>query len=35
VPKIAATLSPTDFEAYARPYLGHRERLTAKRAVKT
>jgi hypothetical protein len=32
VPKIAETLSPADFEAYARPYLGHRRRLAAARA---
>ena len=32
VPDIAKSLSPADFEAYARPYLGHRDRLSAARA---
>jgi hypothetical protein len=32
VPRIAGTLSPADREAYAKPYLGHRERLKAARA---
>jgi hypothetical protein len=32
VPKIAAALSPADLEAYAKPYLGHRDRLAAARA---
>jgi hypothetical protein len=31
VPQIGAKLSPADFEAYARPYCGHRERLAAAR----
>jgi hypothetical protein len=31
VPQIGATLSTTDFEKYARPYCGHRERLAAAR----
>jgi len=29
VPELAKSLSPADFEAYARPYCGHRERLDA------
>lgn len=33
VPEIAATLSPADFEAYARPYLDHRRRLDAGRGA--
>lgn len=32
VPDIAKSLGPADFEAYARPYCGHRERLAAARA---
>lgn len=32
VPDIAESLSPADFKAYARPYIGHRERLAAARA---
>lgn len=32
VPKIAAALPPADLEAYAKPYLGHRDRLAAARA---
>ena len=35
VPKIAESLSPGDFEAYARPYLGHRARIAAARARRT
>ena len=35
VPKIAATLSPADFEAYARPYLDHRRRLAAVPAARS
>ncbi len=35
VPKIAATLSPADLKAYARPYLGHRRRLAALRAARS
>jgi Protein of unknown function (DUF3795) len=35
VPKIAATLSPADFEAYAKPYLDPRRRLTAARASRS
>ena len=31
VPQIGAALSPADFEKYARPYCGHRERLAAMR----
>ncbi len=31
VPKLAATFSTADFETYARPYCGHRERLAAAR----
>lgn len=31
VPKIGASLSAEDFERYARPYCGHRERLAAAR----
>ncbi len=31
VPRLADTLSAIDFDAYARPYCGHRERLAAKR----
>jgi hypothetical protein len=31
VPQIGSTLSPADFEAYARPYCGHRSRLSAAR----
>ncbi len=34
VPKIAETLSPADVKAYARPYVGHRRRLAAVRAVR-
>lgn len=33
VPKIAATLSPADLKAYAKPYLDHRRRLAAARAA--
>jgi hypothetical protein len=33
VPELAATLSPSDFERYARPYCGHRQRLAAARAA--
>jgi hypothetical protein len=33
VPQLAATLSPADYAEYARPYCGHRERLTAARAT--
>lgn len=29
VPELKATLSPTDFATYARPYCGHRRRLAA------
>ncbi len=32
VPELASALSPSDFEAYARPYCGHRERLAGLRA---
>jgi hypothetical protein len=32
VPQIGATLSAADFERYARPYCGHRERLARARA---
>ena len=32
VPHIGSTLSPADFEAYARAYCGHRSRLSAARA---
>ncbi len=35
VPKIAETLSPADFEAYAQPYCGHRRRVAAKRAARS
>lgn len=35
VPKIAATLSAADREAYALPYMGHRARLAALRRAKT
>ena len=35
VPQIAGTLSPADLEAYAKPYLGHRERLAAARPART
>ncbi len=31
-PALARSLSPEDFEAYARPYCGHRERLAEARA---
>jgi hypothetical protein len=31
VPQIASSLSPEDFERYAKPYCGHRERLAAVR----
>lgn len=31
VPRLASTLSPEEFETYARPYIGHRERLAAAR----
>lgn len=31
VPRLASTLSPEEFRIYARPYLGHRERLAAAR----
>jgi hypothetical protein len=34
VPKIAAKLSPADFEAYAKPYCDHRRRLAAARAAR-
>ena len=34
VPKVAATLSPADFEAYAQPYLDARRRLAAARAAR-
>jgi hypothetical protein len=33
VPGLAGTLSAADFDRYARPYCGHRERLTALRAA--
>jgi hypothetical protein len=33
VPSLAATLSTADFDRYARPYCGHRERLEAARAA--
>jgi hypothetical protein len=32
VPDIGSTLSPTEFEMYARCYCGHRERLAAERS---
>ena len=32
VPEVAKSLSPEDFEIYARPYCGHRRRLEAARA---
>jgi hypothetical protein len=32
VPGLASTLSPADFDRYARPYCGHRDRLAAARA---
>jgi Protein of unknown function (DUF3795) len=35
VPKIAATLSPADLEAYAWPYLNPRRRLAAARAARS
>ncbi len=31
VPEMCAKLSPSDFEKYAQPYCGHRERLAAQR----
>jgi len=31
VPQIGSTLSSSEFERYARPYCGHRERLAGKR----
>ncbi len=34
VPSLAATLSPADFDRYARPYCGHRQRLEAARAMR-
>jgi hypothetical protein len=34
VPQLASTLSPTDFDSYARPYCGHRGRLAAARATR-
>lgn len=33
VPELAARLSPADFETYARPYCGHRQRLADRRAA--
>lgn len=33
VPKLAATLSAADFDTYARPYCGHRERLSIERVA--
>ncbi len=33
VPELIHILSPADFEAYARPYCGHRERLSDARAA--
>jgi hypothetical protein len=34
VPALAKMLSPADFDEYARPYCGHRPRLTAARAAR-
>ncbi len=34
VPKLASTLSRSDFVRYARPYCGHRRRLAAARAAR-
>lgn len=34
VPGLAASLSAADFERYARPYCGHRERVAALRAAR-
>ncbi len=31
VPRLSSTLAPEDFDTYARPYIGHRERLAAAR----
>ena len=33
VPELASSLSASDFEIYARPYCGHRERLAGLRAT--
>ena len=34
VPELAAALCPADFDRYARPYCGHRERLAAARVAR-